>query len=71
MLSNIKAKIEEVEDLSFAQFFQEYVMTMQDIIINKHIRAIASQVKNIEDLTDVDNAVSVICENMLEETRND
>lgn len=71
MLSNIKAKIEEVEDLSFAQFFQEYVMTMQDIIINKHIRAIAAQVKNLDDVTEVDNAVSAICGTMLEETSND
>ena len=61
MLSSIKAKIEEVEDLSFAQFFQEYVMTLQDTIINKQIR------NAIDCVNRVEASVAAMCNRLTED----
>ena len=67
MLSNIKAKIEEVEDLSFAQFFQEYVMTLQDTIINRQIRNAIDCVNQVEDINNIEASVTVICNRLTED----
>ena len=67
MLSSIKAKIEEVEDLSFAQFFQEYVMTLQDTIINKQIRNAIDCVNQVEDINNIEASVTVICNRLTED----
>ena len=67
MLSNIKAKIEEVEDLSFAQFFQEYVMTLQDTIINRQIRNAIDCVNQVEDINNIEASVTAMCNRLTED----
>jgi len=67
MLSSIKAKIEEVEDLSFAQFFQEYVMTLQDTIINRQIRNAIDCVNQVEDINNIEASVAVMCNRLTED----
>lgn len=67
MLSSIKAKIEEVEDLSFAQFFQEYVMTLQDTIINRQIRNAIDCVNQVEDINNIEASVTAMCNRLTED----
>lgn len=70
MLDNIKKIIEETKDLSFAEFFQEYVMTMQDTIINKQIRLALDSANKIEDINSIEASVSLMCNRLTEDTND-
>jgi len=67
VLDNVKHEIEEVSDLSFDVFFQQYVMSIQDKLINDHVKQISHQIYNIEDIASFNNSISIICKDFMED----
>ena len=67
MLDSIKEELKAVNDLSFNEFFQQYVMAMQDKLINDHIKVISHYIHSIDDINGFDKSISNICEEFMED----
>lgn len=64
MLQTIRDSISNLPDKSFSEFYQEYVRSSQDSIINHDISIVAKQYTTLEDTTQILKGLNTITEEL-------
>ena len=58
MLETIQSKIEEVKDIEFPEFYQEYVMKAQDEVIMKDLVYIKNKIMSITQINSITRGIN-------------
>lgn len=64
MLETIKQEIDRLPDISFADYYQQYVITMQDQIMDYHLSLVKHQFNTIEDIPELIKGINKLSEEM-------
>ena len=64
MLQTIRDSISNLPDKSFSEFYQEYVRSSQDSIINHDISIAAKQYTTLDDTTQILKGLNIITEEL-------
>lgn len=64
MLEDIRKAIEDLPETEFSEFYQEYVIAMQDSIINHQLADMQHQFSTVEDIPELIKGINKLSEDL-------
>lgn len=65
MLETIQSKIEEVKDIEFPEFYQQYIMKAQDEVIMKDLVYIKNKIMSVTHINDITRGINRLIDELI------
>ena len=64
MLTTVKSSIRNTPDISFAEYYQQYIKSVQDTLLDKITKDVPRNFDSIDDLPIIINGINALTEEL-------
>lgn len=64
MLTTVRSSIQDIPDISFAEYYQQYIKSVQDTLLDKITKDVPRNFDSIDDLPIIINGINALTEEL-------